>query len=221
MGQRESTAPLDEFVVRVTRKYVRRLVGRGGFTATDREDLEQQILLEALRRLRQFDPARGKRESFVARIVETTASTLLLRRRAPCRDWRRCASLHDRVPDADGRSVEIWRTLEQDVGRAARGVSSADRADREDLRVDVAAAVATLPPELRRLCAALACGTVGGAARASGIPRRTARGRTDRIRAHFERCGLGEYVEHLAPLSPPARVRKKRGHGAASHGRTA
>ena len=221
MVQRESDPELDAWVARVVRKAVRSLLRSPAFSAADREDLEQELTLEVLRQLPRFDPERGRRESFLARVVESRARTLLRRRRAPCRDWRRRASLDDLVKDGEGRRVELWRTLAEDACRARRGLTDDDAESRFDLRIDVAAAVASLPRELRVLCAGLARGSVNGVARSTGSPRRTVRGQIDRIRLHFERCGLGEYATRPAPVPTPTRVLQEKGPRAALHGRSA
>lgn len=218
MVQRKSDPALDTWVARMVRKAVRGLLRAPEFSAADREDLEQELTLEVLRQLPRFDPARGRRESFLARVVESRARTLLRRRRAPCRDWRRRASLDDLVKDGDGRRVELWRTLDADACRARRGLGDDDRLD---LRIDVAAAVASLPPELRSLCAALARGSARDAARVSGAPRGAVRGKVARIRAHFERLGLGNSASRPSPSSKATRVLQEKGPRAALNGRSA
>jgi RNA polymerase sigma factor (sigma-70 family) len=221
MVQRESDPELDVWVARLVRKTVRSLLRSPAFSAADREDLEQELTLEVLRRLPRFDPQRGRRESFLARVVESRARTLLRRRSAPCRDWRRRASLDELTKDQDGRRVEVWRTLDADLCRARRGIGVEDGAEGIDLRIDVATAMASLPPDLRRLCAALIRGSARDASRSSGTPRGAVRGKVARIRAHFERCGLGDYASRLSPSPAPTRVLQGKGPRAALHGRSA
>lgn len=221
MVQRERESPLDEFAVRVARKTVRRLVGAWGFTASDRQDLEQELLLEVLRRLPRFDPARGRREPFVASVVANTAADLIQHRRAECRDWRRASSLHDEAAECDGRRVELWRTLDEEACRERRGLGCRDEAAREDLRIDVAAAVAQLPEELQAVCLALACGSVREVARKTGVPRWTVRAQVARIQAHLVACGLASDLQRPAPTCEVAPVCKQWGRHAAPLGRIA
>ncbi len=219
--QRSKDSPLDAYAVRLARKKVARLVGSYGLTGADRTDLEQELLLEILRRLPRFDPARGKCESFVGRVVEHAAISIVAQRKAACRDWRRNAgSLDDLVRDADGRRVPVWRTLDAQTVRAHRGADD-DGDARADLRIDLAAAVATLPPDLQATCAHLACGSVRGGVRASGMPRRTMRARVARIRARFEALGLTDYLPDPAPTCATSPVCQQQGRAAAAPRRTA
>ena len=50
---------IDEYAVRIIKHKARQLVGRAGFTESDREDLEQEMMLDLLRRLPKFDPKRA------------------------------------------------------------------------------------------------------------------------------------------------------------------
>lgn len=221
MVQRTSDPVLDIWVARVVRKAVRRLLRTPEFTAADREDVEQELILEVLRQLPRFDPERGRRGSFLARVAASRARTLLRSRRAPCRDWRRRASLHDEVRDPDGRLTERWRTLDAEACRERRGLDGGDAEVRLDLRIDVTAAVSSLPPELRQLCTHLACGSTRGAARTSGVPRGAMRGGVSRIREHFERRGLDAHADGRSPTSGAARLLQEEGPRAALNGRTA
>ncbi|MCX7701853.1 MAG: hypothetical protein N2039_13325, partial [Gemmataceae bacterium] len=60
----------DRFTQGLIRRKVRQLVGRDGFTAQDRDDLEQELRLRLLQNLSQFDPDQAHRNVFVTSVVE-------------------------------------------------------------------------------------------------------------------------------------------------------
>lgn len=101
----------DDRTLKLIRERVKRLIGRHGFTASDRDDLEQDMtlhLLECLRRQQQLIDAP---EGFFRKVVARHAVTLIRRRKAEKRDHRRLNSLHEKVLDEDGEYVERARTI--------------------------------------------------------------------------------------------------------------
>jgi len=69
MGYENRYQGIDDYAVQLIKYKARQLVGRVGFTESDREDLEQEMVLDLLRRLPKFDPKRAGRNTFIARIV--------------------------------------------------------------------------------------------------------------------------------------------------------
>ena len=73
---------------------------RSGFTESDRDDLEQEMMLDLLQRLPKYNPDRAQRNTFIARVVEHKIATLIEARKAGLRDYRLCrCSLNDRFED--------------------------------------------------------------------------------------------------------------------------
>ena len=60
MGFDKRYKGIDEYAVRIIKYKARQLVGRVGFTESDREDLEQEMILDLLQRLPKYDPARAQ-----------------------------------------------------------------------------------------------------------------------------------------------------------------
>ena len=60
---------LDRDAWRAVREKARWLVRRGGFAASDRPDIEQELAIQLWRGLPRYDPARGSRHGFVATIL--------------------------------------------------------------------------------------------------------------------------------------------------------
>jgi RNA polymerase sigma-70 factor, ECF subfamily len=153
-----------------------RMVGRHGYTSQDREDIEQDLSCDLLQRLQRFDPARGPRNAFIARRVEAAASNLIRARKVAKRrvTFEAHASLAGDAPASEPKALS---DLLVDTAQA-------DERCRENLRTDVAAALAALPADLRRLALALQHGSLCHVVRSAGMSRRQP------IRVVFTRCGL-------------------------------
>ncbi|RMD62843.1 MAG: sigma-70 family RNA polymerase sigma factor [Planctomycetota bacterium] len=186
---------IDEYAVRIIKHKARQLVGRAGFTESDREDLEQEMMLDLLRRLPKYNPDRAQRNTFIARIVEHKVATIIEARKAGMRDYRLCTcSLNDRLKDDEGGSIERLETIDQEEYLRRTGKLSRPAAELQDLSIDLGSVIASLPPELRTLCERLQTESVTEISRDTGIPRGTIYESIKKLRAIFEDAGLRDYL---------------------------
>ncbi len=187
---------IDAYAVEIIRYKARQLVGQAGFTVADRDDLEQELILDLLRRLPKYDPSRAKRNTFIARVVEHKIATLIEKQTAHKRDYRRCpCSLNERFEEEEeGRSVERAETLDQEDYLLRIGVEPRAPEELRALALDVAAVVEALPPELGELCQRLKQETVSEISRDTGVPRASLYERIKRLREIFEDAGLKGYL---------------------------
>lgn len=194
-GSRNRYDDVDRYVVGLVRYKVRRLIGRAGFVEADVEDLEQQLVIDALARLARFDPSRAKRETFASRVVDHHIATLIESRKAGVRDYRmEAGSLDERRVDENGDVGELPPVLTSPA--QSRGtVDSAQRdQDAAALVADVRRHLAQLPPDDRELCECLMTSRVAEVSRETGVPRGTLYGRLDAVRKQFEKAGLAAYL---------------------------
>ncbi len=61
MGFDKHDHGIDPYAIRLIKYKARTLVGKAGFTASDREDLEQELILDLLHRLPRYDRNRAQR----------------------------------------------------------------------------------------------------------------------------------------------------------------
>jgi RNA polymerase sigma-70 factor (ECF subfamily) len=88
---------------------------RNGEPVSDREDLEQELILDLLHRLPKFDPDRARRNTFIASVVEHKVATIIEARKAGMRDYRRCrCSLNDRFENEEGNFIERMEGVDQE-----------------------------------------------------------------------------------------------------------
>ena len=179
---------IDEYAVHLIRFKAKQLVGRVGFTESDRHDLEQELMLDLLRRLPRFNPDRAQRNTFIARVVEHKISTIIEFQEAGMRDYRLCCSLNDRFEDGEGGSIELEEYLHR------TGKLSSPENEPPSLTINIEEAIKQLPPELRKLCKRLETENVSEISRDTGIPRGTIYDSIKKIRAIFEDAGLKDYL---------------------------
>ncbi len=195
MGYENRYQGIDDYAVQLIKYKARQLVGRVGFTESDREDLEQEMVLDLLRRLPKFDPKRAGRNTFIARIVEHKVATIIEAQKAGMRDYRLCScSLNDRLEDEEGRSIERMEIIDQEDYLRRTGKLSRPMSELRNLSIDLRSAVQTLPPELRELCKRLQTESVTEISRDTGIPRGTIYESIKKLRAIFEDAGLKDYL---------------------------
>ena len=100
---------------KIIKRQARLLTGLFGFTEHDIPDIQQELFLELYKRKENFDPAKSKESTFIARVVESKVLDLIKQRQAECRDWRRCReSLNRTVTLPDIGVIEKIETLESE-----------------------------------------------------------------------------------------------------------
>jgi len=204
MGIDKDYTGIDEYAVRIITFKAQQLVGRVGFSESDREDIEQDLLLDLLQRLPRYNPERSQRTTFISRVVDHRIATIIEARKAGLRDYRICTcSLNDLQENKeDGGCVERVETIDQDDYFLSMGTISRASSELRDLSLDLRDALEKLPPNVRDLCLRLATDTVSEISRDRGIPRGTVYEGIRKIRAIFEDSGLGEYLSCRVPQNP-------------------
>jgi len=199
MALRNKFTGIDPYAAQVVRLTTHVLIKRGRVPEADRQDVEQELMLDLLQRLPKFDASRASLRTFTARVVAHRATRIVAAVWAAREGARGAVSLHDEVRDVDGECVERWETL--DV-RDDRRRSSAPHAA-QDLRLDVDAALRGLPRETRELCAALLRDTVTEIARATGVARGSIWHRLQPVRARLRAAGVDAYLPASGRFSEP------------------
>jgi len=187
---------LDGYARDVIRHKARQLIGKYGFTRDDYDDLQQEMMLDLLRRLGKYDPSKAGLSTFVARIVDRKVSTLIRHQRQEKRDYRRqVCSLDAQVEDQYGEARGLDEVLSQDAYDDEVARHDRPEAERLDLRLDLSLVLDELPEDLRQLALRLQTRTVAEIARELGVPRSTLYEKgIARLRKIFEDSGLREYL---------------------------
>ena len=181
---------IDAYAAGAIRFKAGQLVGKAGFTESDREDLKQELALDLLRRSRKYDPKRAKRSTFTSCVVKHRVASILAERMAPTRDIRKEGpSLNEMITDGEGNQVERIMTIDAQVNRRGRSPE-----EQHLLALDVQSLLETFPRKLRRLAERLKTETISEIARRAGVSRKQIYLSVWKIRRRFEKAGLRAYL---------------------------
>src|ERR1039458_7394606 len=127
------SAIIDPTLLAIVGATATRLAGTYGFNRSDRDDLQQDLLIDCFVRLRKFNPAKSSQPTFLHRVVRHRVATLLDAQRAACRDYRLCqVSLDGPAQFSSRELIPLGETVSSDdfearFGRSLR--SSVERAE--------------------------------------------------------------------------------------------
>lgn len=185
----------DPFASQLVRQKARQLVRHPAFNRSELRDIEQELVLELVRKYRCYDPERAQESTFIARIVESKIASMIRIRMAEKRDFRRDAhSLNETIRDSDGGCVERSQTL--DASAVSNHTGQSKRSDRDvaELRRDVADILQSLSNDERELAELLMEQTEYAASRILGRSRRQIAKEVARLRELFEDVGMRGYL---------------------------
>jgi len=192
MDSSRSKESVDRYPIELIKRTARELVGKFGPFFLDREDMEQDLLLELWEKLPDFDPGLLAHRAYVRELVRHKAVSIVRDRTAEKRDYRLCAcSLNERrTSEDDPGGQELQDLITEEQIRERLGLFSSLPEDQANLRIDVEAVLAKLPPDLVRLCRRLMVQNVSEISTEMGIARCTIYRRIRKLRSEFESEGF-------------------------------
>ncbi|TNC06762.1 sigma factor [Paracoccus marcusii] len=143
-----------EIIIRAADAAAQRLRRKLCLPVCEREDLGQDLLVDLLRRLPAYDPSRGSIGAFANIVLRNQSSRIAMRHHRQ-RRAQGGSLLSLEVPLAETREP-VGDTLTEDDGLAAWHGQTCCAAAVTELHLALQAALARLPAEDRRFCAALA-----------------------------------------------------------------
>lgn len=161
------------YVQNMIRFKAREMARQFGLCDADRDDIEQELRLDILKRAERYDSAKSSIATFSNRIITHRIASLIQERQAECRDWRLEISLQEQCPDQnDGEATwEDFLDGEGNLGPVKTRLSPDHEA--ADMRMDIAHLLNLLSPEQRAFCLRLREQTVAEIAAETGIPAST------------------------------------------------
>lgn len=167
----------------------RRLQRKLGLPEHEREDLTQDLLLDLLRRLPSFDPARGSLGAFAGIILRNQCARIAIRHHRQ-RKARGGTVLSLDAPVA-GSVTPLGCLLAESDGLAAWHGQDRTDTERAELRHDIARVLGCLREDTRHLCASLGTCSIAEVIRSAGISRSTLYRRISELRQDLAMLGLG------------------------------
>ena len=176
--------PIDDYALKRIKYRVGRLIGRFGLTESDREDLQQDFILELLKAFRRFDPAKSSRKTFIARVLDRKFKHIVRNGATRMRHEARDPVSLDRV-------MERY-TPTADVRMNHTGQVCIGGQQRIELRLDLEQVLATLPARLRRICELRKIYSPAEIARRLDVVPSTVCRAIAKVRAHVKAAGLDD-----------------------------
>jgi RNA polymerase sigma factor (sigma-70 family) len=176
----------------IIRGKVNQFFGQAGFQ--DRQDVEQEVALQVLGALQLFEEERGHRNSFVSAVAERALISILRRKRAAKRDYRRVCSLSVTVNIREEGPVELAQTISDHEVENRTGSAKRSQQELTELAMDMAEVIGSLPEPWRELAERRKCQTMREIAQAMDVPRTTLNERIAELRQVFQQAGLREYL---------------------------
>jgi DNA-directed RNA polymerase specialized sigma24 family protein len=187
MDEREDQQ-IDPAVLRLARFKGRQLAGKYGFAGDDAEDIQQELLLDYLKRSLSFDAHRCNRRTFARLVFDHHAAALIEAQTAGCRDHRLCRISLDQVAgqhQSRGPEQVEWR-----VGKPCERRFSESRFN---TKLDVERTLIRLPAVLASICRLLmVCDSAVEVAAKAGISRATLYRRVHQARNAFIEAGWAD-----------------------------
>jgi DNA-directed RNA polymerase specialized sigma24 family protein len=184
---------VSEYARTTIRVKAKQVVRQPGFSRSDLEDVEQELIVYLLCKAQQFDPNRGSLNTFISRVVDSGVAMLVRGRERAKRNPAGDAgiqSLEKEVSPSNGESQPLARLIGQrDLERRTGGASPTDT-ELFELVDDVASVLPTLPPKLQEVCCSLLIRKRSETEAELGMSRRALRTAIAAIRKHFEKHNL-------------------------------
>ena len=186
---------IDHRLVASVRHHARRAISK--LPGMELEDVEQELILHAHRRLNAYDPDRSDLWTFADRILTNFVANLVRAANAPSRG--------NQVPLIPLDEMDVSQESDQATEMVGnRGGSELDWCRRIHLRHDLKRVQQTLPRHLRDCCQWLMKGSVTEAAKQSNLARGSIYCRMSTLRHTFRRAGLESYISPANPTLPPS-----------------
>ena len=175
---------------KIIQYYARKLVKLKVYPKSEQEDVEQELSLRLLRRIRRFEAERSSIATFVDRAVRFEALEIIRTRCKPTHvRERKMRSLDAIVVKVDEIFVPFSEEITREDQVRGYGRTIQDDFEQVDLRQDVAQTIQALPEDLRETCRQVMAERNPSLA----IMRLPAETR-ERLRVHFEAAGLLDYL---------------------------
>lgn len=188
--QKSHIEGIDRYTMYLIKKKVYELVGKVGYSESDREDLEQELLLHLFENMHRFNPDKGMRSTFVDRVISNKLAHFIESRKCIKRGLGRKMSLEFLREDAE----EPGELSNADYC-ARIGGNFCGHEERVDLRIDIERAMKALPDPLREVAERLMdLEKIDEISSHMGIHRSTVYEHIKLIRKRFEDAGIREYL---------------------------
>ena len=184
-----------DYAIRLIKFKVRSLIGEYGFTESDSEDLQQDLLIYLLEHLPQYDSTRATQRTFMDRLLDNEIRTMIKHRRCRKRDCNtKFTSINQTISGDDGDPLSIEDLISYDNCMLHNGLITHTATELGDMRIDVELALSSLPNKLRSLCERLKTQSITEIITETGECRNSVNYKIRRIKKLLGNTGLEKYL---------------------------
>lgn len=193
MGSRNRYPGINEYAVDVIKYKAKKLIGTIGFTIDDLEDIEQDLMIDLLQRMKKYDGTKAQLNTYIDLVVSHKIATMIEERLAEKRDLSATATtLEELFENEDGELTTLLDCIGSDEYLNRLGYHYRSSLAEQDRRIDLDIMFKQLPIEDRRILTTLMKGSVADAARELGMPRTTLAYKLQGLRKVLFDLGLDE-----------------------------
>ncbi|MGB7323964.1 MAG: sigma-70 family RNA polymerase sigma factor [Rubripirellula sp.] len=184
----------DPFTRRLAKWKATQLVGKYGFSDTDRDDIEQDIYVHVLQRWSSYDPAEGHHHKFITAVIERFMANFVRDRQAIKRCDSAVGSLQSPMAEP-GEDLSVGQAVSNNgldgrLGRRRRGSD-----ELAGMRIDMDALLKEFPAQWQEVLELRKSLTVTEISERLNIPRTTINAWIRKVRERFAEVGLDEYFD--------------------------
>ena len=182
----------DKYTAAIIRRKARQLVSRTEMSASDQEDIEQELAIHLWLKAPAYDPQRGPWLAFATTLVSHEATKLLQKHRAKKRSNGSVTSLNNDA--TNGKSTgQLYPDSAQGGVDARTGHVRISGQALAELAIDIEVLTKSLSAEMQLMLKLRSIKPMTEVSREMGIPRSTLNARMKQIRSRFESAGLKKY----------------------------
>ena len=185
----------DKFSRTKIRKLAKFMIRESTFMRCDLEDIIQELTLDLVQRMPQFDPNKARWSTFVRRVTHNKAADMIRRGNSQMKvEERKVQSLNNFVDDGDGHFVQVQETVRSDEADNRLQSEHIDGEVYLDLVQDIELLLEQLPGWLREICEQLKELSMAEVARKRRMARSTLRGQLRSAQKQFADGNVDSYV---------------------------
>ena len=178
----------------------RQLLGMHGFTESDFEDIQQELLMHVLKQMPNFDSDKADIRVFITTVIDKRIVNMIEEQEAECRDYRRNErSLDEPMSDngddgEDGGMTTFGDTITEEQADARLGRVRRSPLEQADLAADMAKVLSRLSSRDRRICALMTTHNIREICRRLKLSHFCVYQRIKTIRRVFTEASMHEYL---------------------------
>jgi len=177
---------LSHYSIHLIRNLAISMTRTKGFSISDQEDIEQELVIRLMARLPKYDPSKASLETFIQHVLVNLASNMIRDRRALKNGVDVTVNLEDPVSSPGEEPCRLLDVLDPDESGLLGGVAPRTEEEQIQVRIDTEKLISVLPPELQEICYMLQDTSVAEIAIALGRHRTTIHKRIGNARDYLE-----------------------------------